>query len=178
MSRVACVRCEGAGVRTVWKLKQAPCKCVFRAVFRACFNRYRECVEIGKYSSSVSLEFTQGKDGGRTYGRKIEEYMADVCLVAKRTLDEDEHRTFRFFFLLGADWKLCCRRLNIDRGNFFHQVYRVEEKLGRAFAETEPYALFPLADYFAGTVRRVPRLPAALAMSLEQDWDAELQLSA
>jgi hypothetical protein len=98
--------------------------------------------------------------------------------VAKRTLDEDEHRTFRFFFLLGADWKLCCQRLNIDRGNFFHQVYRVEEKLGRAFAETEPYALFPLADYFAGTVRRVPRRPADLAMSLEQDWDAELQLSA
>jgi hypothetical protein len=161
----------------LWRGKQAPCKCVFRAVFRACFNRYRECVELGKYSSSVSLEFTQGKDGGRTYGRKIEEYMADLCLVAKRTLTEDEYQTFRFFFLLGADWKLCSRRQNLNRGNFFHQVYRVEEKLGQAFVETRPYALFPLADYFAGTVRRVPRFEPDLAMSLEQDWD-ELQLSA
>jgi hypothetical protein len=43
--------------------------------------------------------------------------------------------------------------LKIDRGTFFHTVYRVEEKLGRAFAETEPYALYPLDDYFGGTVR-------------------------
>jgi hypothetical protein len=178
MSRVACLRCGGAGVRTVRKIKEAPCNCVFRAVFRACFNRYRECVEIGKYSSSVSLEFSQGKDGGRTYGRKIEEYMADVCLVAKRTLDEDEHKAFRFFFLLGADWKLCCRRMNLDRGNFFHMVYRVEEKLGRAFAELEPYALFPLADYFAGTVRRGPKAQPTMAMSLARGWDDELRLSA
>jgi len=178
LSRVACVRCEGAGVRTVWKIKEAPCNCVFRAVFRACFNRYRECVEVGKYSSAVSLEFSQGKDGGRTYGRKIEEYMADICLVARRTLDEDEHRAFRFYFLLGADSKLCCKRLKVDRGNFFHMVYRVEEKLGRAYAEVRPYALYPVADYFAGTVRRIPRPPPTGAMSLEERWDEGLPLSA
>jgi hypothetical protein len=147
-------------------------------VFRACFNRYRECVEIGKFSSSVSLEFAQGKDGGRTYGRKIEEFMADICLVAKRTLDEDEHRVFRFYFLLGADWKLCCRQMNLERGQFFHKVYRVEEKLGRVYAELEPYALFPLADYFAGTIRRVPRPPPATEMCPARCWDGGLPLSA
>lgn len=178
MSRVACSRCGGAGVRTVWKAREAPCSCVFRAVFRACFNRYRECVEIGKYSSSVSLEFSKGKDGGRTYGRKIEEYMADLCLVAKRTLDESEHQAFRFHFLLGADWKLCCHRLNMDRGNFYHLVYRVEEKLGRAFAELRPYPLFPLSDYFAGTIRRAPARASAEAMPLAELWNAELPLSA
>jgi len=81
--------------------------------------------------------------------------MADFCLVAKRTLGELEHRVFRYYFLLGADWKLCSRQLKIDRGTFFHTVYRVEEKLGRAYAETEPYALFPLDDYFGGSARRV-----------------------
>jgi hypothetical protein len=178
LSRVACVHCEGAGVRTVWKIKEAPCNCVFRAVFRACFNRYRECVETGKYSSMVSLEFSQGRDGGRSYGRKMEEYMADICLVAKRTLDEDEHRTFRFYFLLGADWKLCCERMKLERGNFFHMVYRVEEKLGRAYAELEPYALYPVADYFAGTVRRGPRPPPTVALSPTQRWRAGFSLSA
>jgi hypothetical protein len=146
-------------------------------VFRACFNRYRECVALTRYSSSVSLEFSQGKEGGRTYGRKIEEYIADVSLVAKRTLTEEEHQMFRFYYLLGADWKLCMRRLNLDRGNFFHMMYRVEEKLGRTFAELEPYALYPVADYFAGTVRRAPR-DSRTAMGVERRWEEGLPLSA
>jgi hypothetical protein len=146
-------------------------------VFRACFNRYRECVALTRYSSSVSLEFTQGKAGGRTYGRKIEEYIADICLVARRVLTEEEHQMFRFHYLLGADWKLCSRRLNLDRGNVFHLAYRVEEKLGRAFANLEPYALYPVADYFAGTVKRAPRSSLA-SMRFEQDWKDGLPLSA
>ena len=51
-------------------------------------------------------------------------------------------RIFRFHFLLGADWKLCCRRLNIDRGTFFHAVYRIEQKLGRAYREIRPTLCF------------------------------------
>jgi hypothetical protein len=57
-------------------------------------------------------------------------------------------------------------------------VYRVEEKLGRAFAELEQYALFPLADYFSGTVRRGPKAQPTMAMSLARGWDDELRLSA
>jgi hypothetical protein len=77
--------------------------------------------------------------------------VADFCLVSRRTLDEQQYRLFKFHFLLGADWKLCCRRLNFDRGEFFHEVYRIQQKLGRAFRELEPYALYPLDDYFGGT---------------------------
>ncbi len=175
LSRVACQRCRGLGVRPVWKLKQAPCGCVLRAVFRACFTRYRECVELTKYCSSVSLEYAGNKDGGRVYGRKIEEYMADVCLIAKRTLSEEEHQAFRFHFLLGADWKLCAKRLNLNRGNFYHMVYRIEEKLGRAFAELEPYPLYPVADYFSGTVRRAR---ARSRVGMAETWEAQLPLTA
>ena len=82
--------------------------------------------------------------------------MADFCLVSRRVLDDEEHRIFRFHFLLGADWRLCCRRLNMDRGNFFHSVYRIEQKLGRAFAELRPYALYPLDEYFGGAIRKDP----------------------
>jgi hypothetical protein len=70
-------------------------------------------------------------------------------------LDDSEHRLFRYHFLLGADWKLCARKLSVDRGNFFHAVYRVEQKLGRAFRELQPYALFPLDEYFNGPSRLV-----------------------
>ena len=40
----------------------------------------------------------------------------------------------------------------MDRGNFFHAVYRVEQKLGKVFRELKPYALYPLDEYFHGRV--------------------------
>ncbi len=76
--------------------------------------------------------------------------MADFCLISRRELDEVEHRLFRYYFMLGADWKLCARQLKMDRGALFHAIYRVEQTLGRAFAETEPYGLYPLDEYFGG----------------------------
>jgi hypothetical protein len=77
--------------------------------------------------------------------------MADFCLISRRALDQFEHRIFRAHFLLGADWKLCCRQLGVDRPTFFSTVYRIEEKLGRRFAEVRPYPLYPLDEYFTGT---------------------------
>lgn len=41
----------------------------------------------------------------------------------------------------------------MDRGSFFHDVYRIEQKLGKTFRELEPYALFPLDEYFNGTAK-------------------------
>jgi hypothetical protein len=91
---------------------------------------------------------------------KDEEFIADFTLVARRNLTDEEHRLFRFHFLLGADWKLCSRKLGMERGNFFHAVYRIEQKLGRVFRELEPYPLFPLDDYFHGPSRIGPQLTA------------------
>lgn len=102
----------------------------------------------------VRLEPVAGTDGNFSWGMKDEEFMADFCLVSKRALEEEEFRIFRFHFLLGADWKLCCRRLNMDRGSFFHQLYRIEQKLGRVYRELRPHALFPLDEYFGGKVRK------------------------
>ena len=103
--------------------------------------------------SRVTLSISPGGRERRScWGRKDEEYIADFTLMAKRHLDGLEHRVFRYHFLLGADWKLCCRKLKMDRGNFFHAVYRVMHKLGRAFRETEPYGLHPLDEYFSTTI--------------------------
>ena len=164
LAKGTCVYCKGTGMRPVRVTKETPCNCTYRSAFRACLNRFRECVTNGAYTSTVSLEFCRGQEGRRTYSRKREEYMADFCLVSKRTLDETEHKVFRFHFLLGGDWKLCCRQLKMDRGTFFHLVYRIEQKLGRTFAELEPYPLYPLADYFSGTIRRTP--PRAIPSGL------------
>jgi hypothetical protein len=162
-----CTQCHGSGLRFSKKGAVAPCNCVLRAIFRICWDRFVRCVTQEKYLSRVSVEPHVGRSRPGTWGRKDEEYIADFSLIARRTLDDFENRLFRFHFVLGADWRLCSRRLEIDRGNFFHAVYRIEQKLGRVFRELEPYALFPLDEYFHGpshvSVARIPvgteRLP-------------------
>ena len=104
--------------------------------------------------SKVSLVPCRGKDRKMTFARLDEDYICDFYLVSKRTLSEFEFEVFRNHFLLGADWRLCCRQMKIDRGTFFHAVYRIQQKLGRAFREIEPYSLFPLDEYFAGRVQK------------------------
>lgn len=112
------------------------------------------------------MNFSKGFEGRRSFSRKREEFAADFCLVSKRVLNAEEHRIFRYHFLLGADWRLCCDRLRMDRGTFFHEVYRIEQKLGHAYSELEPYSLFPLEHYFETVIRDTPdprwmRLPKA-----------------
>jgi hypothetical protein len=102
--------------------------------------------------SRVSFEHFGGRERKMMWGRKDEEYAADFHLVSRRALDLFHYKIFTYHFLLGADWKLCCGRLNIDRGEFFHAVYRVQERLGRVFFELEPYGLYPTRDYFAPRV--------------------------
>lgn len=110
--------------------------------------------------SKVTLTFCAGKDRRLTWVRKDEDYVADFYLVSRRTLTEFEYKVFRFHFLLGGDWRLCCRQMKIDRGTFFHAVYRIQQKLGRVFRELEPYSLYPIDEYFGGTVRKALPPPA------------------
>ena len=57
---------------------------------------------------------------------------------------------------------------------FFHTLYRMQHKLGRAFSETEPYALFPTDEYFTPTMhdrtyaKVVEMKPKGQALTAEQ----------
>jgi hypothetical protein len=151
-----CTQCHGSGLRLGRKGALAPCNCVLRSIFRICYDRFVRCATQERYVSRISQEPHAGRSRPSSWGRKDEEYIADFCLVSRRSLDESEYRLFRYHFLLGADWKLCARKLGLDRGNFFHAVYRIEQKLGRVFRELEPYSLFPLDEYFHGPAKAVP----------------------
>lgn len=153
-----CTQCRGSGLRLARKGALTPCNCVLRCIFRICYDRFVKCVTQERHVSRISLEPHAGRQRPNTWGRKDEEFIADFSLIARRVLSADEYRLFRYHFLLGADWKLCCRKLCMDRGNFFHSVYRIEQKLGRTFRELEPYPLFPLDDYFHGPSRMAPAL--------------------
>lgn len=153
LAQQSCAYCLGLGLRDGRNGTRTVCNCVLRTIFRTCYARFRECAMKEKYISRVSLEANPGRTRKSMWGLKNEEFIADFCLVAKRALSELEHRIFRFHFLLGADWKACCQKLGMERGVFFHHVYRIEQKLGRAFRTLEPYSLFPVDEYFHGTRR-------------------------
>lgn len=160
LASASCVFCRGLGLRkTPVKEETRPCGCVFRAIFRACFLRYRHCMERAGMASAMSLDKPQGPTGHRVWGRRNEEYLADFELVCRRSLNKEEFDVFQAHFLQGADWKQCIERIGIDKGTFFHRVYTVQEKLGRVFRELRPYALFPLDEYFSG-----PRLNKVTSM--------------
>lgn len=151
LAHQSCSICYGLGLKEGRAGMSIPCNCVFRTIFRACYGRFRQCASKEKYISRVSLESTLGRQRKSTWGLKDEEFIADFCLVSRRSLSARDYRIFKFHYLLGADWKLCCRRLNLDRGSFYHEVYRIEQKLGRTFRELKPYALFPIDEYFNST---------------------------
>jgi hypothetical protein len=151
LAQQSCTFCYGLGLRPGRAGASTPCNCVFRAIFRACYERFRICVSKEKHVSRVSLEANLGQTRRSVWGLKDEEFVADFCLVSRRVLSLREHRIFRYHYLLAADWKLCCQKLNSDRGTFFHEIYRIEQKLGRIFRELEPHALFPVDEYFNST---------------------------
>lgn len=155
----SCSQCRGLGLRGGRQENTQPCNCVLRAIFRACFARFRRIVENERSMTRISLEANPARERKSVWGRKDEEYAADFCLVSRRALNDEEYRIFKYHFLLGADWRLCCRKLNMDRGNFFHSVYRIQQKLGRVFRDLQPYALYPLDEYFHGTTKHTAALP-------------------
>jgi hypothetical protein len=109
----------------------------------------------------AKLERLQGCSAARfCYARPREEYCADFMLIARRTLDEWHYRLFELWFLHNADWKVCAKRLNTDRGNLFHAVYRLQQQLGAAFALTAPYGLYPVDEYIQGRSALAVAAPA------------------
>jgi hypothetical protein len=144
-----CAYCHGFGSRPLRFGKSVTCNCVLRGVFRACMRRYEEVTEmVGQTCGKVCLEVYQGHAKvALGYGNKNAEYRADVELTALRVLTADELALFKLHFLAGIDWHGCCRKLKLDRGNFFHKVYVVERKMGRALAEA---GVYPSRTYFGG----------------------------
>lgn len=164
-----CATCQGLGMVENTRSKR-PCNCVLRGIFRLCYNRFRYCSEKDKHIARATLEFGRGGKATRyVWGRKEEEYVADFYLVSRRNLEGLEWDIFRFHFLLGADWRLCCLRLKLDRGTFFHHVYRMEQRLGRVFRELKPYPLYPLDEYFGGTIEHEPIAASELSAQRSND---------
>lgn len=133
------------------------CRCVARRVFREVWCRYIYAAHAGMWVWRVGVEKCPW---GFLTGHKHVEFAADVVLSARRVLDDWHFQVWKVHFLEGKDWRECLPPLRrfarlsgrderlASRGHFFHSVYRVEERLGRTWAEMEPYPLFPTRVYY------------------------------
>ncbi len=145
--------CGGSGRRRAPRARVL-CNCTYREIFRTCLRRFRYCSQTERFARVSLTHFLAGRSSVAAYGRPEQEYCADFFLVARRSLGPLEWDVFRAHILLGADWRVCCVHLRIERGAFFHAVYRIEQRLGRVFEGLKPYALFPPDEYFS-SYRRV-----------------------
>lgn len=155
-----CPYCFGLGVRPSRAGNSEPCNCVLRAIFRACHSRFRaesmKELPLGRLTLGGNGQ-RKGASRRGLFSMRSQEFRADFVLTAKRVLGEDTHlyRVFKWHFLLGADCPAINRKLGrklTDR-DLYHDYYRIEAKLGRAFRELQPYSLWPLDEYFHGTTR-------------------------
>lgn len=175
LAKQRCTQCLGIGLRRNGRGQEVPCGCVLRKIFRVCYAKFRLCVSKEKPIGRVRLESVKGTEGNFAWAMKDEEFVADFILISQRTLTPEEYRIFRYYFLLSASWRLCCKKLGVDRGTFFHQIYVIEEKLGRVYRELKPYALYPLDEYFGGSVRRrPPEVAKALFLAAREDQEKKV----
>ena len=105
----ACSYCQGGGQRLVYKNHYAPCACVFRGIFRACLNRFRECANPtacrGRSPGSIA---PARPAAALTPGNVRNTWRTSVSLppCARRS----SIASSVIYFLLGADWRLCGAR--------------------------------------------------------------------
>ncbi len=146
LANARCANCMGTGLRRGRGSKTSPCGCVLRNLFRAVLGRYQR----------EGLRALCARPW-RKWSRAAE-FRADVFLVSLGNLTEQEQVIFREFFIADKPWYAVAGRAGLDRGNFFHAVYRIEERLGRLYAELQPFSLFPTDSYFLQTIQRgVPK---------------------
>jgi hypothetical protein len=146
---------------------KAVCSCVYRRVCSDVIRRFRYAasgLHVGPHP--INLDHVTSPGYGK-HARWIQEsdYVADVTLMARRTLDPDAYKLFRLYHVQGLDIRVCAQRLGIHSQECFRRVQDIEAQLGKAFKETLPYPLWPMRRYFdqyqPGGARPSCAVPAA-----------------
>ncbi len=141
-----CMKCRGLGTSH----KPGPCGCVLRRVFNICYHKYESITSSDRYQSKVTTR------GGINACRPNEEYVADFVLIGRRVLSTHPkllQQVFELHILRGLESLICVNKIRtVNRGRFFHGVYKVQELLGREFHDLTPYALYPLQSYFSRSI--------------------------
>jgi hypothetical protein len=160
LARTGCTQgCNGLGRLDGGEV----CSCVHHRVFNSVMGKFRYLAAGHHLNPPVPIDlFLSGGRGKSGHSRMAnQEFLADVHLVAKRTLDEADFKLFKYRYLLGADVKLCAARLGLEHQATVQRLEAIEVKLGEAFRTCAPYSLYPVSGYFGeripGGARPCPR---------------------
>jgi len=85
--------------------------------------------------------------------RRNEEYIADFEITALKALTPSQKKLFILHFLLGNEYRTCCEATGLTSGQFFHEIYRIQQCAAIALKSARPYPLWPVREYFAGVIR-------------------------
>ena len=138
-----CTVCYGHG-----RMIRDVCHCVHRKAFRESLETYLMLREDA-VSMGANVPLTLSVRGYVSYGMPLADYVIDFDQTARRALTRHQLALLSLYHIAGQPWHVCAPKLRLDRGEFFHQVYRTERLLGCALMETTP-PLYPKARYFAG----------------------------
>lgn len=142
-----CAFCAGHGVVRARQGKHRVCACVFREVFRRCLGRYRFTVQNTAAGTCLSFSGERVSNGSVVFGQKQLEFCIDFELTAKQILTAAEWRLFQLHILGRLDWRRCALRLHMDKGTFFHHIYRIQNAVGLGLLINQ---VFPTRQYFDG----------------------------
>jgi hypothetical protein len=124
---------------------------IFREVMAAYRDHQRQPVTLRCSLERLSCPSGPINHPSRS-GHKTAEFVADAESIARRALTPLQWIIFKQHYLLGRKAQEVSRLVGLTRENgYFHAVERVEKIAGRAFAETRPYPVWPVAEYFRGT---------------------------
>jgi hypothetical protein len=116
-------------------------------------------MEQYRYSSENGLALNRscvteiGRNGKILTGLPHAEYVADFELAVRRALNPWQRKLFDLHFAGGLPFGDCVGPLGLNRGEFFHEVYRVMGLIGRECLK----GLYPLDEYFGA--RQVVAMP-------------------
>lgn len=137
LSRYQCAICNGTGL--TGSAQQLTCGCVNRGAF---------CSVVRRVVAIRASEFGYPgpRRGARNWSWPRLELCADVERIARKHLTPVEWKVFRLNSLEGWDWHTGVRQTGLNKGDYFHAIYRIQAKLGAAFSAA---GLCPVDEYLS-----------------------------
>ena len=155
LARYACPDCRGTGL-VPSDGAFALCRCVCRAVFRACYRRFLNCGKKDPSLRRVTFDrLLRAVDRTVSWARRNEDYRADFHACGVRALPRHLYQIFSFYHLHGGTMELVRRRLGLGEAHAWRHVEQIEIAVGREIAHLEPYSLFPPSGYMIPSGRSV-----------------------
>jgi hypothetical protein len=150
-----CCVCGGLGTLRRGSRELAVCNCVARTAFDVVLRRWKRCAF--ELAEVIAFGHRPGRPGANTTGQRRAEYLADVVLTARKSLDPESLALFEAY-AYGVPHERTAARLGITLAALHGRIKKLKTRLGHMWLELEPYSLIP-SVYFSRLPTGTPAPP-------------------